>query len=155
MCVSHTLNQSIPGLKHEGCVLQRVSFGTLSDVTVVLGMRHSIDIDELANIIAYYTADCNVLSFYNTCTRTFAHVQIINCLVAILSYQVNSVQFSLNRENLFLRNIHNAFLVTKSCQEAGCVQTINCLVAILSYPCMLLNDLFTFCQYNSVTKHRS
>ena len=31
-----------PGLTHKGCVLQRVSLGALSDVTVVLGMRQSI-----------------------------------------------------------------------------------------------------------------
>ena len=29
-------------MTHKGCALQRVSLGALSDVTIVLGMRHSI-----------------------------------------------------------------------------------------------------------------
>ena len=35
------VQQGTPGLTHKGCVLQRVSLGALSDVTVVLGVRQS------------------------------------------------------------------------------------------------------------------
>ena len=44
-------------MTHKGCVLQRVSLDALSDVTVVLWMRQSIDIDVL-----YYTQ--NLKTFY-------------------------------------------------------------------------------------------
>ena len=42
LCVFSRVQKGTPGLTHKGCVLQRVSFGALSDVTVVLGMRQSI-----------------------------------------------------------------------------------------------------------------
>ena len=42
LCVVSRVQKGTPGLMHKGCVLQRVSLGTLSDVTVVLWMRHSI-----------------------------------------------------------------------------------------------------------------
>ena len=42
LCVFSHVHKGTPGLKHKGCVLQRASVGTLSDVTVVLGMRQSI-----------------------------------------------------------------------------------------------------------------
>ena len=37
-----SVQKGTPGFTHKGCVLQRVSLGALSDVTVVLGMRQSI-----------------------------------------------------------------------------------------------------------------
>ena len=44
-CVfSDAFKKGTPGLTRKGCVLQRVSLGALSDVTVVLGMRQSIDL---------------------------------------------------------------------------------------------------------------
>ena len=43
VCVFSRVQKGTPGLTHKGCVLQRVSLGALSDVTVVLGMRRSID----------------------------------------------------------------------------------------------------------------
>ena len=42
LCVFSRVQKGTPGLTHKGCVLQRVSGGSLSDVTVVLGMRQSI-----------------------------------------------------------------------------------------------------------------
>ena len=45
LCVFSRVQKGTPGLTHKGCVLQRVSVGALSDVTVVLGMRQSIDWD--------------------------------------------------------------------------------------------------------------
>ena len=42
LCVFSRVQKGLPGLMHKGCALQRVSLGTLSDVTVVLGMRQSI-----------------------------------------------------------------------------------------------------------------
>ena len=42
VCVFSHVQKATPGLTHKGCVLQRVSLGSLSDVTVVLGMRQSI-----------------------------------------------------------------------------------------------------------------
>ena len=39
LCVFSHVQNGTPGLTHKGCVLQRVSLGALSDVTVVLGMR--------------------------------------------------------------------------------------------------------------------
>ena len=47
VCVFSRIQKGTPGLMHKGCVLQRVSLGALSDVTlsdvmVVLGMRQSI-----------------------------------------------------------------------------------------------------------------
>ena len=41
-CVFSHVQKGTLGLTHIGCVLQRVSLGALSDVTVVLGMRQSI-----------------------------------------------------------------------------------------------------------------
>ena len=41
-CVFSRVQKGTLGLSHKGCVLQRVSLGALSDVTVVLGMRQSI-----------------------------------------------------------------------------------------------------------------
>ena len=42
-CVlSHALKKEFRDLTHKGCILQRISFGALSDLTVVLGMRQSI-----------------------------------------------------------------------------------------------------------------
>ena len=37
------VQKGTPRLTHKGCVLQRASLGAISDVTVVLGMRQSID----------------------------------------------------------------------------------------------------------------
>ena len=42
LCVFSCVQKGTLGLTHKGCVLQRVSLGALSDVTVVLGMRQSI-----------------------------------------------------------------------------------------------------------------
>ena len=42
LCVFSCVQKGTLGLTHKGCVLQRVSLGALSDVTVILGMRHSI-----------------------------------------------------------------------------------------------------------------
>ena len=41
LCVFSHVQKGTLGLTHKGCVLQRVSLGELSDVTVVLGMRQS------------------------------------------------------------------------------------------------------------------
>ena len=41
VCYSH-VQKRIPGFTHKWCVLQRISIGASSDVTVVLGMRQSI-----------------------------------------------------------------------------------------------------------------
>ena len=43
ICVFSRVQKGTLGLTHEECVLQRVSLDALSDVTVVLGMRQSID----------------------------------------------------------------------------------------------------------------
>ena len=42
LCVFSRVQKGTPGLSHKGWVLQRVSLGAFSDVTVVLGMRQSI-----------------------------------------------------------------------------------------------------------------
>ena len=42
LCVFSHVQKGTPGLTHRGCVLQCVSLGALSDITVVLGMRQSI-----------------------------------------------------------------------------------------------------------------
>ena len=42
LCGFSRVQKGTSGLAHKGCILQRVSLGTLSDVTVVLGMRQSI-----------------------------------------------------------------------------------------------------------------
>ena len=42
LCVISHVQKGTPGLMHKGCVLQLVSLGVLSDVTVVLGMRQSL-----------------------------------------------------------------------------------------------------------------
>ena len=42
-CVFSRVKKGTPGLTHKGCVLQCVFLDALSDVTVVLGMRQSID----------------------------------------------------------------------------------------------------------------
>ena len=42
LCVFSRVQKGTPGLTHTDCVLQRVSLGALSDVTVVLRMRQSI-----------------------------------------------------------------------------------------------------------------
>ena len=42
LCVISHVQKGTPGLKHKGCVLQRVFLGALSDITVILGMRQSI-----------------------------------------------------------------------------------------------------------------
>ena len=42
ICVCSHVWKGTLGLMHKGCVLQRVSLGALSDITVVLGMRQSI-----------------------------------------------------------------------------------------------------------------
>ena len=42
LCVFSRIQKGTPGLIHKECVLQRVSMGALSDVTVVLRMRQSI-----------------------------------------------------------------------------------------------------------------
>ena len=42
LCVFSRVQKGTPRLTHKWCVLQRVSFGALSDVTIVLWMRQSI-----------------------------------------------------------------------------------------------------------------
>ena len=42
-CVFSSVQKGTPGLTQKGCALQRVSSCVLNDVTVVLGMRQSID----------------------------------------------------------------------------------------------------------------
>ena len=42
LCVFSRVQKGTQGLTHKGCVLQRVSLGALSDVTVFLEMRQSI-----------------------------------------------------------------------------------------------------------------
>ena len=42
LCVISRVQKGTQRLTDKGCVLQRVSLGVLSDVTVVLGMRQSI-----------------------------------------------------------------------------------------------------------------
>ena len=42
LCIFSRVQKGTPGLMHKGCVLQRVSLGAFSDVTVVFGMRQSI-----------------------------------------------------------------------------------------------------------------
>ena len=42
LCVFSHVQKGTPGLTHKLCVLQRLSFSALSDVTVVLEMRQSI-----------------------------------------------------------------------------------------------------------------
>ena len=54
VCVFSRVQKGTPGLTHKGCVLHRVSLGALSDVTVVLGMRQSIDFS-YAKIMKMYS----------------------------------------------------------------------------------------------------
>ena len=49
-CAFLRVQKGILGLTHEGCVLQRVSLGALSDVTFVLGMRQSIVIHQTYSV---------------------------------------------------------------------------------------------------------
>ena len=44
LCVFACVQKGTQRLTHKGCVLQRVFLDAISDVTVVLGMRQSIDI---------------------------------------------------------------------------------------------------------------
>ena len=43
LCVISRVQKGTPRFTHKGCVLQRVSLGALSDVTVILWMRQSIN----------------------------------------------------------------------------------------------------------------
>ena len=43
LCVFSRVQKGTPGLTHKGCDLQRVFLDAISDVTVVLGMRQTID----------------------------------------------------------------------------------------------------------------
>ena len=43
LCVFSRVQTGTPSLTHKGCVLQCVFLDEISDVTVVLGMRQSID----------------------------------------------------------------------------------------------------------------
>ena len=54
LCVFSHIQKGTLGFTHRVCVLQRVSLGALSDVTVVLGMKQSIDDDM---IHSYETLD--------------------------------------------------------------------------------------------------
>ena len=62
LCVFSRIQKGTPGLtRDEGCILQRVSLGALSDVTVVLGMRQSILSDGCAALhIAYKHGFVNI-----------------------------------------------------------------------------------------------
>ena len=51
LCVFSHVQKGTPGLTHTDCVLQRVSLGALSDVTVVLGMKQSICYNYLECIV--------------------------------------------------------------------------------------------------------
>ena len=51
LCVPHAFKKEHRDLTHKGCVLQRVSLGALSDVTVVLGMRQSIETVNTSSLI--------------------------------------------------------------------------------------------------------
>ena len=64
LCVFSRVQKGTPGLTHKGCVLQRFSLGALSDVTVVLGMRQSIDAIHNAMITAY----ASLKNFYRNAT---------------------------------------------------------------------------------------
>ena len=44
LCVFSRVQKGTPRLMHKGCVLQRVFLDAISDVTVVLGMRQSIEV---------------------------------------------------------------------------------------------------------------
>ena len=52
LCVVSRVQKRTPGLTHKGCVLQRVSLGARSDVTVVLWMRQSIDTECICSTIS-------------------------------------------------------------------------------------------------------
>ena len=54
-CVFSRVQKGTLGLTHEGCVLQRVSLGALSDVTVVFGMRQSIGVSLTSTLLVRYT----------------------------------------------------------------------------------------------------
>ena len=43
LCVLSRVQKGTPRLTHKGCVLQRVLLDAISDITVVLGMRQSIE----------------------------------------------------------------------------------------------------------------
>ena len=74
VCVFSRVQKGIPGLTHKGlCLLQRVSIGALSDVTVVFDMRQSIVYHAMSHLTFLINAHrrggwlvekCNVTSIY-------------------------------------------------------------------------------------------
>ena len=62
---------------HKGCILQLVSLGTLSNVTVVLGMRQSIAPPDLKKIIDMAFP----ISFLEDSTFVHCTIQIVMYIV--------------------------------------------------------------------------
>ena len=53
-----------PGLMHKKCVLQRVSLGAFSDVTVILGMRQSIELNNVKLMLDHIQVLCVEKTLY-------------------------------------------------------------------------------------------
>ena len=67
LCVFSLVQKGTPGLTHIGCVLQRVSLGAPSDVTVVLGVRQSIGCkaqDSLGSVCEHSYLSYSFFSFF-------------------------------------------------------------------------------------------
>ena len=61
LCVFSRVQKGTLGLTHKGCVLQRVPLGALSDVTVVLGMRQSIERNLLMKSATHQSVIASIL----------------------------------------------------------------------------------------------
>ena len=69
-CVFSRIQKGTPELTHKGCVLQRVSLGARSDITVVLGMRQSVVVNGISTymhiprITAYFEQDDSCTKYW-------------------------------------------------------------------------------------------
>ena len=93
LCVFSRIQKGTQGLTHKGCVLQLVSLGALSDITVVLGMRQSI-LDQSQMLVAVaktlimpgLTKHANWLSATVT---SRARLKFVRCCVPVCMHCVN------------------------------------------------------------------
>ena len=147
LCVFSHVQKGTPELRHKGCVLQRLSLGALSDITVVLGMRQSIGVTVcirlqltcqwnclslsvlwrsmvwIRTIYPLKTCRCNYVKFSRGLINT--HVYLSNALADTLSILTltRKGQRWLRRENT-QRNTSNGYHICRG-KNAALVMKIS------------------------------
>ena len=105
LCVISRVQKGTPGLMRKGCVLQRVSLGAPSDVTVVLETRQSID-------CAQFIYLCAVISKCNSVSE--CSYQVYECYTRSLEWHWIEL-----RDASFQVKMYSSSFMTPHCKVEG------------------------------------